>query len=185
MATVTGNIIFYTKQFILSVHDKETFNKILGHLDENSREILSGSILSNEQYDIKVYQDLLAALEKELTRKELMKLANFTCDKQIKGFFGYILRFFSLERMLGNLDRIWKKTYSVGSIKAKYEKDKRLILRVSSFEFSESQLFGFMFYCQAFYERLTRKKTVCGFKKIDKETTEIRIINLAKKDQPS
>ena len=178
MALMNGNLLYRSKEFVIETFGQEKFDKILSEMENSSKNILSKSINSSAMYDVNVYQEFLRASEKILGRAEIQKMSRYCFKKQITGFYGIVLKFISLGRVLKSSQQMWDKTYNEGKVEIINKDNTKFIMKVSEFEWNESMMYGFMYYIQALVEEVAQKKVICSCKNIDQKTTEFTFIVL-------
>ncbi len=171
MVTVSGENIFITKKFITATYEDDIFRKILAEMKVANREKILEMIDVRKRYDLDLLEDLMASFEKVKGRAELKKLSEYTVDNKIK-FFGFVLRFLTIEGLIKKGPPLWKKVYSEGFIYIKEMDDNKSIFRVKDFKFQNSLAFGFMYWVEVLLRKVSRKEVISSFKRITPTETE-------------
>lgn len=171
VAEVKGNGIYLFKQYVVDSYGDKRFEEIVRSMPEETREHMQGTILSDRWYPIETIQDYLCACEKMLGTEDLRKMAQYAVDKQIVGFFHYLLRIISFEKVMSNMDKMWSKYYSTGSLQLVEISDDMFIVEIRGFCFTPSHLTGFRFYLEELFKKITEKKISCKTEAIGPDDT--------------
>lgn len=158
MAEVRGSPLILYKQYVIDNLGEDKLHNILDKMAEGNRNVFLSEMDPEKWYPLIVMQDFLDAFESVLGRNNNLKLARYTFEHQMHGFYGLISQFLTLDIVLGRFQKMWGKFYSEGTIDINKISDDSLTLEVKDLRFTEAHLYGFMFYCEAVLEKVTKKK---------------------------
>ena len=164
-----GNGLFLHKQYVVVTHGEEKSQEIINLMPEDTRKDMQSVILSANWYPVKTLQDYLGACEKVLGTEDLRKMARYAVEKQITGFFGFVLKFISLEKVFSDMDKMWKRYYSPGELQVVEASDNGCVIEIKGFPFTSSHLKGLTFWMEEFLVKITNKKVSCKSEIVEPE----------------
>jgi hypothetical protein len=172
MTQVKGHIIYLTKQYILEKHGEEEFDRVLSKLSQESKDIVSGTITSSNDYDINVDFQLISAFDTLYGRVELLNLARYKVDKEITGFFGLILKFVSPDKVIARSQEMWDKMYSAGKCSFVKKSEGNYLCTITGFEHDDHYMYMILYYLHVFVEKVFGKKVLSTAKRLNKNSVE-------------
>lgn len=176
MTKVCGNSIFIVKKFIKENHGKHMLDQIIKETDQESQKILSGVIVSNELYDLKVKEDLLEVMSAKLGEGEAIKCSRVQAQEQVKGLFALIPKFLTLDAVLQKMQSMWDKIFSEGKILLKEKKDNHINLEVSGIKLSPLHQIYIYEYIKAVLEEVVKKNCTGEVKQVNDSTYELSYV---------
>lgn len=165
MTGVTGNLLFFQKKYLQEEKGDDDYEAVLSRMTEDTREVMRSPLLSNKMYDVKVVQDLLKSVYEIYGRDEIRKMGYYAFDRHFKGFYGILLSFTSMEKIIKRLPSMWKKSYTEGSLEGNHDEG-TTELRITGMDFPEPHLYGVIYYLQAAVEAISKKKVTMRHKKV-------------------
>ncbi len=174
MVEILGDVILRTKKYLIDKFGEDDFNTLISDLDEDVKDALSGIIITQKKYDVKVIQEFLRIIDYKYGRKFLIELTCAVADQELTGLWGLIVKFVSIERLNKQANSMFQKFYSEGEVVPISVDESEIVFEVRDFVFTESHRNVFMYYMGHIFERVKKKKIMCSSKKIDERTTEFR-----------
>jgi hypothetical protein len=180
MTDIKGHLIIVTKQYVVDTYNVDNYNEMLKNLNPVTKDILSGTIISNNWYNINIYKEMLDAFEKKFSRSEMKKLSEYNAKKQMGPFFGFFAKLISTKKLISMTQNAFSKIYSEGKAELISYEEQKFLMKISGIEFNESMKYGFMWYIEYIAIELYQKRFIGSFKTIDKTTTEFTFIKMLK-----
>ena len=170
---VLGSLIYSKKKTICEMYGKEDFKDLVSAIDdEEVREILNGSVMSNEWYPMKVLMEFILAIERKYGRDFLQRLLEIQTEQQIKGVYALFAKFLTISMVAPRADSMWKKQYGVGDLKVEYD-DKQIKGILTNYETIDLHAFALWVWLKKFIECVLNKKIKdSNYKFIDSSTLE-------------
>ncbi len=172
MPKVSGNLIHMSKKYLAEKYPPEVGERVYAGVPERSRATLQGAIFSSNMYEDYIFQDFLDSLVKNVGLIELDKIADYSAEKQLVGFFGLIAKFMSFPKFMSLGPMMWKKVYDTGYIQPINVNENEVQFQVREYKFSEHQLSGFAFYIKGMIRHMFGGQILISIKKIDETTNE-------------
>lgn len=170
---VLGSLIYSKKKTICEMYGKEDFKDLVSAIDdEEVREILNGSVMSNEWYPMKVLMEFILAIERKYGRDFLQRLLEIQTEQQIKGVYALFAKFLTISMVAPRADSMWKKQYGVGDLKVEYD-DKQIKGILTNYETIDLHAFALWVWLKKFIECVLNKKIKdSNYKFVDSSTLE-------------
>lgn len=170
MSKITGNALLQDKRFIMDNYGQEEYERFLNLLSEETRKLLKGPILTGTMYDNKYEGEVMDTFHKTYGDDALKELAYFKALSQLKGFYGLVVRFLSIEKVLNKASQMFSKYFSEGEVIINQADKEYVKITIKHPDLSDGEKEFFLYYCQAIGEKVLQKK-IRGKKVIKDDTT--------------
>ncbi len=159
MVMVTGNSIYWIKNYVIKNYGKEFYQKLVSETEEESRKVLNGAILSSQKYDVKVKDELLRVFRENVESKEEFMLASVhEVEEQIKGLLRFVMKVLSFKFLAENMQLLWNKHFSSGTVQALEIGKRSVIFRISGVKGSDAFWLHVETYMKTLFEIATQTK---------------------------
>jgi hypothetical protein len=172
---VSGFLLNNIKTFFKEKYPSK-LDEFYNSLKPETREVMQGAVLSNKWYEMEVFHDCLDNFKTVFPNSDKLKdLGVYMGDLQLKGIFGFIVKFMKPERIFNSVQKSWDRVFSQGSVKHEFE-DKLLKLEISDFKFTDNHIQSYMYYIRQIAFLLTRSKPEARYERVDKTTTSFEFV---------
>jgi hypothetical protein len=179
--TVKGNSIYFIKRYIVEKHGNDYFGKLIEQLDPETREVLSGSLVSNRGYPLKVKDALLESyLLEEKSEVSFRECSAQEVHQQLQGLMRIAVGFVSLDMLTKALQLLWNSHFSGGVITGARVKGHSFLLRVSGIEASRAFWVHIEEYIKGLYEAVGKTKFTSSHRQVS--NTEVEFVYV--RDRP-
>ena len=178
MITTNGSNIYMHVKYIKENMGKEVLDDILNDMKPEYAIVLKRPILSAESYDILILQDFLAVIEKKFGRNTLRDLGHHAVSIQLKGVFGFLMKFISIEKIAQKAPDMWNKMYSEGRIEVKREGDNIIKVIIDDFKVNDALMLGILYWMEGLVSMVMNKKTFSKAKRLSHSKFEYTITSL-------
>lgn len=109
---IAGAGFIYRRDFVCKHYGEKTWPRVLSHLSDDGRRMLSQTIAPTKQYPQKVYSEMIAAIKSELgngnSDKLVREMACYVAQEEAKGAYRFILEADSAAEILNRLPLLWQ-----------------------------------------------------------------------------
>lgn len=175
MAKVIGYLILQLKRYITENHGKEALDKILEECRPDTSEVISGVVFASQMYDLSIFQDFLDSFAEQTSKASVQDFAESIVKDQLKGLYGIVTKFLTVEKLMSRAQSMWEKQYDQGKLEVTAE-DNAFVISISDFPWNENYRILLMYYFRELVEIVTGKSKVTrSYKEIAPQTTEFRL----------
>lgn len=170
---VRGNVLKLYKEYVIETFGQERYDVMMQKLDPENRDIMAKPLLSGEWYPVTAMQDFLNVFDVVIGRRYMKDVAAYTCDKQMKGLYGYVARFFSYKRLVEVSSKLFEKFYKGATVELEKVDESEAIIRIDGMDMPDSQLYGALFYIEHLIQLTREGKIISRPKKFDSNTVRL------------
>lgn len=170
MAQVSGNLVYGVKD---DLKKSGKFDLFLSKVSPDTRGVYEGAVLNSKYYPIELWTETIDAMQgfQPITKEYFRDKAR----AQLKGFFGFVISFLTIDRLLSKTDWLWKKTYKTGNAKSIQINDSELLIEVSDFTFTKNFLQVQEAFNTALIEVIVKKECTSRIKQVTPTVTQFVI----------
>lgn len=169
---ITGRAILDLKNYFHERCDKEDEIYSKCRLDE-TKMLKDKPVLASQWYDLEIYKDMLQAYNKVYPGK-IEDAAEYLAKKQIKGFFGFVSKFFTFEKLMKNANSNFRRYYSDGEFRITNPEKNIVKVSISGIRFNDELRDLTMYYQKKVGEIATGKKARASLHLEESDRVEFR-----------
>ena len=170
MTLVKGNLIYLVKQYITKNHGADIYAEVVSDLPE-----LKGVIVSDGNYPLQTYQQLLRNCLDKFGEVEFAKLNRYLAEKQLSGILGFVIKFISADRIMSSSQQMWDRIYDEGKAEVVENTESAIRFRISEFRLTQAHIKGMEAYLKRIAEIAMKKDIKVTSAIVDEKTTEFMI----------
>ncbi len=173
--TVKGNSIYFIKRYILDTYGADFFNKMIENLDPETKDILSGALLSDQNYDFKAKDSLLVAFfQHSKSEAAFRDCSTQEVREQLQGLMRVVTKIDSLDALNKNLQFLWNHHFSGGIIKGTRKEQDTFLINISEMKASDAFWIHVEQYLKCHFEEVAKYGFTSKYRRIS--DTEVEII---------
>jgi hypothetical protein len=168
---------FYSLRKYLAIHDNpELYESVLEKLDDESKELMEGMVISTRMYSLEIYQRILDKFYETVGEEEFLAYNRKSAEGTLQGIFGLVARLISVDTLVNRMKKMWKTAFDHGTPSLKKREGNKISMLVKDFTFSFTHALGTTQYIARIIEIAEKCDVDFDFNMLDETTTELTFI---------
>lgn len=173
MVQVSGILLYGIKT---DLKEEGRFEEFTAMLTSESKALYDGSILTTNMYPITAWTETIDSLVRMLGPHVFHESMRHKARYLLKKFFGFVLMFLTLEKLLEKMDWMWKRMYQTGKFVLVSQDQIKIVFRIDEFDFSDRFLETQAQMFRGFVEVATKKICQIRMMPLGSGSTQFTII---------
>lgn len=127
-----GVNFLYAKRFITESYGPEIWEKVVGSLSKDSREIWGDSIMVSSLYPFAAFKEMIANLTSfvgSMKNEELAKIYEHIADQSLNKVYKIFFSFANPSFVIKNYPKLWEKFFNTGKVEVPQAEKGHAILK--------------------------------------------------------
>jgi len=127
-----GVNFLFSKRFIEIRYGMETWDRLLGSLSKESREIWDSALLVQREYPFEAYKEMITALTLELksaSNGEVASIYEYVADQSLNRVYKIFFQLSNPAFVIKNYPKLWERFFSAGKVEVSVSEKGHAILK--------------------------------------------------------